>query len=96
MDNRGKPLLSICIPTYNRAAYLRQCVDAIVGQEGFDDRLEVVISDNCSTDDTQAVSLEYQEKHPNIHYYRNEENIRDQNFPLSFRTTRMNKEAISI
>ncbi len=80
-----KPRLSICIPTYNRAAYLEKCLEAIVTQEGFDHRVEVVISDNCSTDNTQAVGMKYQTEYKNIHYFRNSENLRDANFPLSLR-----------
>ncbi len=80
-----KPLLSICIPTYNRVEYLRQCLEAIVHQKGFDERVEIVISDNCSTDNTQAVGLHYQEEYENIRYFRNEENVLDKNFPLVFR-----------
>lgn len=83
MENKGTPVLSLCIPTYNRAEYLRNCLESIVSQECFDDRVEVVISDNCSTDDTQKVSMQYQDKYPNIHYFRNEKNIIDGNFPLS-------------
>ena len=80
----NKPLLSICIPTYNRAEYLEKCLEAIVDQDSFDDRVEVVISDNCSTDSTQVIGLKYQKKYGNIHYYRNETNVMDKNFPLVF------------
>ena len=78
-----KPVLSICIPTYNRADYLRKCLEAIVGQDGFDERVEVVISDNCSTDDTGKVAGEFAEKHGNIRYFRNDANYQDRNFALS-------------
>lgn len=74
----NKPLLSICIPTYNRAHYLRECLDSIVCQ--FDDatvykQVEVIVSDNASEDDTGNLVREYQEKFGNIHYYRNEKNV---------------------
>ena len=67
-----QPLLSICIPTYNRAYYLDQCLEAIVHQDGFDERVEVVISDNASTDNTQELCKKYTEQYPNIRYFRNE------------------------
>ncbi len=85
MDNKTTPLLSICIPTYNRAEHLEKCLEAIVNQECFDNQVEVVISDNCSTDDTQTVSLRYQEKYSNINYFRNEKNVKDENYPLVLR-----------
>ncbi len=77
----SKPLLSICIPTYNRADYLRNCLLSIVDQEGFED-IEVIISDNCSNDDTESVGKQYEQEYDNIIYYRNEDNIADKNFPL--------------
>ena len=54
----NKPLLSICIPTYNRAHYLKECLGSIVAQ--FDDRdvrdnVEVVVSDNASPDNTREL-----------------------------------------
>lgn len=78
----NKPLLSICIPTYNRKEYLEKCLNAIVKQKSFDDRVEIVISDNCSTDGTQKLCEKYQKDYSNIHYYRNEENMADKNFSL--------------
>ena len=78
----SKPLLSICIPTYNRSKYLDQCLGALVNQERFDE-IEVVISDNCSTDDTESVGIRYQNDYPNIIYFRNEDNVRDKNFSLA-------------
>ena len=78
----NKPILSICIPTYNRAEILRQSLESLVTQEGFSE-IEVVISDNCSTDNTEKISMNFCSKYHNIHYFRNEENIRDQNFPTA-------------
>ena len=75
-----KPLLSICIPTYNRAYILKQSLDSLVSQNKFSE-VEVVISDNCSTDGTQELVAEYVKKYPNIRYFRNEKNIEDRNFP---------------
>ena len=75
-----KPLLSICIPTYNRAEYLAKSLDSLIVQPEFS-QIEVVISDNASTDNTEEVCKHYREKYPNIVYYRNQENILDRNFP---------------
>jgi glycosyltransferase involved in cell wall biosynthesis len=77
-NHMNKPLLSICIPTYNRAHYLKDCLDSIVCQ--FDDqevyaRVEVVISDNASEDNTGNLVKEYQKRFNNIAYYRNETNV---------------------
>lgn len=73
-----KPIISICIPTYNRASCLRQCLESIVAQ--FKDPLvrenaEVVVSDNASTDGTEDVVKEFQKEFSNVFYYKNSENI---------------------
>ena len=76
------PLLSICIPTYNRSDYLSKSLDSLVCLPEFSStEVEVVISDNASTDDTKQVVKNYSDKYKNIHYYRNDVNIRDKNFP---------------
>ncbi|MBQ7453386.1 MAG: glycosyltransferase family 2 protein [Clostridia bacterium] len=81
--NNKQPLLSICIPTYNRCQYLTKTLDSIIEQPEFNsENVEIVISDNCSTDNTQNACLEYTKKFSNIKYHRNIENIADKNFPL--------------
>jgi len=74
------PIISICIPTYNRAKYLRNTLDSIVRQDDFG-KIQIIISDNCSTDDTFDVAAGYVERFPlNIRYRRNDKNINDANF----------------
>lgn len=76
--------LSICIPTYNRSGYLKKSLESIVKQTPFlDGQVEVVISDNASTDDTKEVAQEFTQKYKNILYFKNEQNIRDKNFALA-------------
>jgi abequosyltransferase len=65
--------LSICIPTYNRAFYLKQLIHSIVMQRC--DGIEIVVSDNASTDETKAVIEEFQHSHTNIRYVRSEINV---------------------
>ena len=69
-------LVSICIATYNRCSYLKNCLDSIVSQREFLDGLvEICISDNHCNDGTQDLCKEYLEKFENIHYYRQSETI---------------------
>lgn len=77
------PILSICIPTYNRAGYLYFTLKSIVEQKIFQDTndIEVVISDNCSSDLTERISKLFTDKYPDkIKYNKNDENIGDNNF----------------
>lgn len=84
MKNIVQPLLSICIPTYNRAEYLRGALENITSDPEFDQRVEIIISDNASPDNTEEVGIEYSSRYPNIKYFRNETNVRDENFRLAF------------
>jgi len=67
------PRVSICLITYNRSAQLRKTLDSLLVQT-FDD-FELVISDNCSPDDTQQVCLEYVKRDSRIRYRRNKRNL---------------------
>ena len=75
----NKPLLSIAIPTYNHSKFLKDLLDSILSQLAKD--VEIVVSDNCSPDETQELVNEYKIKCPNIKYFRNEINLGfDRNF----------------
>ena len=52
-----KPILSICIPTVSHSAYLQEAIESVLEQvdDNNKDKLEIVISDNASTDDTKNV-----------------------------------------
>jgi len=66
------PLVSICIPTYNNARFLRESLNSIVNQTY--PNKEIIISDNASTDNTEKIVEEYVEKYK-VKYYKNEKNI---------------------
>lgn len=79
--------LSICIPTYNRRAMLQELLESIVAQAS--DGVEIVISDNASTDGTDAMVREYQERFANIVYVRSPENLgADRNYLSSVKAAR--------
>lgn len=66
--------LSICIPTYNRSKYLPELLDSILSQPEAS-KVEIAISDNASTDNTEELIKAYQEKHENIVYLKLAENL---------------------
>jgi glycosyltransferase domain-containing protein len=66
------PLVSLGIPTYNRAELLKQAIASAVAQDY--PNLELVISDNASTDGTEGICREVCEQHPHIRYIRQPEN----------------------
>lgn len=65
--------LSFCIPTYNRGAYLGRLIESIASQ--WTDEVEIVISDNASTDNTEEIIAEYQKKYPRIVYSKSKTNL---------------------
>ncbi len=68
-----KPLVSIGLPVYNGEEFLSETLDSILAQTFKD--FELIISDNASTDKTQAICQQYAAKDGRIRYYRNDENI---------------------
>lgn len=63
-----QPLLSICIPTYNRAELLKEALAALDFVHHLPFTVEVVVSDNASTDDTTAVIQEAAQHLPLRHF----------------------------
>lgn len=62
-------ILSICIPTYNRAQLLRECLESIAVSRRVDE-IAVTISDNASTDDTSDVVDGFRGRLPALIYHR--------------------------
>lgn len=58
------PLISVIVPVYNKEAYLRECVDSILGQTY--KRIEVILVDDESTDGSGAVCDEYAQKQEQV------------------------------
>jgi glycosyltransferase involved in cell wall biosynthesis len=64
------PKVSVIIPTYNRAEFLRSAIESALKQTFTD--LEIIVSDDGSTDNTQVVVKSFEDKR--IKYVRNEGN----------------------
>ncbi len=75
MSGLGK-ILSICIPTFNRGSYLRECLESIfTSSSEYRDQVEIVVSDNASTDDTRQIVEGFQRTGHTIHYVRQKKNV---------------------
>lgn len=75
----SKPLVSIGVPVYNGEGFIRPVLDSLLEQTY--KNLEIIISDNASTDSTGSICLEYAARDPRVRYYRNPVNIgADPNF----------------
>lgn len=65
------PKVSVCVPTFNRAAFLRESLPTLLQQDT--DDYEVLVVDNHSTDDTAEVVRSFNDRR--IRYVRNERNL---------------------
>ncbi len=78
MSKSIKKRLSICVPTFNRVEFLRRCLESITDQFGDLNvyrQVEVVVSDNDSSDNTHDLVKSVQRKFNNIRYFKNRKNI---------------------
>ena len=64
------PAISVCMPTYNGAAYLKEAIDSVLSQSFTD--FELIITDDCSKDETLSIAQSYSDSR--IRVYRNETN----------------------
>jgi len=65
MKSKNKILISVIIPSYNRANTVGETIDSILAQK-VDADIEIVIGDDCSTDNAREVLEQYRQKHPDI------------------------------
>jgi len=65
-------LVSIIIPTYNRSKLLKNAINSIINQTH--QNFEIIIIDDCSTDDTLKVIKNFEDKR--IKYFKNEVSLR--------------------
>ncbi|TDQ09962.1 glycosyltransferase family 2 protein [Pedobacter metabolipauper] len=70
---KNEPLVSIVIPAYNREKYIQDCVGSALNQTY--QNIEVIVTDNCSTDNTWNILIEMASKDDRLKIYRNETNI---------------------
>src|SRR5574344_1247395 len=76
--NQDSKLLSICIPTHNGEKYIGHNIDIMINQiKEFDlSDIEIIVSDNCSTDKIPEIMNQYVELYPDIiKFNRNNKNL---------------------
>ena len=78
MENK-QSILTICIPTYNRAFYLNRCLNSVCNQIVNYDEIELIVANNCSTDNTDEIIEKYAADGNNIKYINRTENIGPEN-----------------
>jgi glycosyltransferase involved in cell wall biosynthesis len=72
MADTSSPLVSIGVPVFNGEQSLARALDSLLRQDY--PRLEIIISDNGSTDATRAICENFAAKDSRVRYYRSEQN----------------------
>lgn len=68
------PKISVILPVYNGEKYLQDSIESVLGQT-FQD-FELIIVDDCSTDESPVIAKKYAESNSKIVYVRNEINLK--------------------
>lgn len=71
--NEKYPLVTVGVPTFNGGKRISKALRSVLDQDY--PNLELIISDNCSTDNTMEVCMALGKKHPSIRYFRQPRNI---------------------
>ena len=74
MNNKNIPEVSVCIPTYYHEKYISQAINSVLEQK-VSFKYEIIVSDDCSKDNTQSIIMDYSKKIKNIKYFFHKENI---------------------
>lgn len=64
--------VSVIVPIYNVESYLRRCLDSLVKQKH--QNIEIIMVDDCSTDNSASIAKEYAEKYPQFLFIQKEVN----------------------
>ena len=73
MPANRSPKVSVCIPTYNYGRFITDAIESVLGQT-FPD-FELLVVDNCSTDNTRELVESYARKDTRVTYFCNEANL---------------------
>ena len=71
-ENRKSPLVSVIVPVYNVAPYIEECIGSILEQTY--SKLEIILVEDCSTDDSLSICQKYADLDRRIKLLHNEKN----------------------
>ena len=73
LNSVGVPVVSVLVPLYNCAPYLEKCLSSLTEQTL--QNIEIIISDDGSTDGSAAIARQFAEKDPRVHFHQQPQNI---------------------
>tara|TARA_B110000977_G_C11052141_1_gene482716 strand:- start:420 stop:1364 length:945 start_codon:yes stop_codon:yes gene_type:complete len=68
MESISKEIVSVIICTYNQESVISKCIESVLNQK-VNFKLEIIIVDDCSQDNTSDICISYQKKKPDIIKY---------------------------
>ncbi|HXB45820.1 MAG TPA: glycosyltransferase family 2 protein [Puia sp.] len=77
MNANPSPLVSVLMTAYNREKYIHEAIESVLASSYT--HFELIIVDDCSTDNTVAIARSYEAKDSRIKVFRNEKNLGDYN-----------------
>lgn len=83
-ETSNHPKVSVCITTYNHAAYIKNTLESVLMQQTTFE-YEILIGDDCSTDNTRAILLEYKKSYPSkikLHFQSKNVGVNRQDYDL--------------
>lgn len=69
------PVVSVLMTAFNRELYIAEAIESVLSSTYGD--LELIIVDDCSTDNGLSIAREYEQKDKRVHVYANEDNLGD-------------------
>ena len=68
-------MVSVCVTTYNHAPYIERAVESFLAQR-CDFGVEIILSDDCSSDSTPQICRSYAERYPDrVRFITSAENV---------------------
>jgi glycosyltransferase involved in cell wall biosynthesis len=58
-------LVSVCVVTYNQEKYIAECLESVINQKT-NFAFEIIVGEDCSTDNTRAIVQQYVDKYPDL------------------------------
>lgn len=65
MNTENDIQVSVCVVTYNQEKYIAECLESLVTQQT-NFRFEIIVGEDCSTDNTRSIVQSYVEKYPDL------------------------------
>ena len=80
--SRGKPKVSIIIPTYNEEGRIRECLESL-RDEYVAQNAEIIVADGGSTDDTKKIVGDFKKDYPRVEIRQINNPLKHQSFGLN-------------